>query len=92
MGKECKINIGQLAAAIKADKSTAVKNLVEKFFEYDIVVNELDDALEDVLRAGWEGLDGNWHEPAWKLSVAKAIANARHHLQELFELHCEIQN
>ena len=92
MGKERKTNFAELAAAIEADKTAVVKNLVERFFEYDFVVNELDDALEDVLRAGWEDAEGNWHEPGWKLTVAKALANARHHLQELYELYSDIHN
>lgn len=83
MEKEKKNEISKLAIALQMDKSAAVKNLIDKFFEYDIVVSQLDDALEDVLRAGWEDPKGNWQEPDWKLSVAKSLANARHHLQEL---------
>ena len=89
---ESKIKIAELTAAIEADKTGTVKNLIDRFFEYDIVVKELDGSLEDVLRAGWDGTDGNWHEPDWKLPVAKAIANARHHLQELYQLYCVFSN
>lgn len=91
MQKEKKINVAELAAVIEEDKSAAVKTLVDRFSDLDIDVNLLDDALENVLLADYVGGDGNVHEPAWKLEVAKAIALARRHLQELYETYVELK-
>jgi len=90
MQKEKKINVAELAAVIEADKSPAVKTLVDRFSDLDIDVNLLDDALENVLLADYVGEDGNVHEPGCKLDVAKAIALARRHLRELHEIHEEL--
>ena len=90
MQKEKKIDISQLAATIEADETATLKALVENFSDFDVDVQLLDDALDNVLLADYVGDDGNIHEPVWKLDVAKSIALARRHLRELHEIHEEL--
>ena len=66
-----------------------MENLVDvlnKRREYDIFVETLPDVIQEIILAGYDGEDGDWHRMEWKQDIVFLLSNIRSSFQELVNL------
>ena len=66
-----------------------MENLVDvqkKRSEYDTFIETLPEVIQEIILAGYDGEDGDWHRMEWKQDIVFLLSNIRSSLQELVEL------
>lgn len=66
-----------------------MENLVDvlnKRPEYDTFIEMLPEVIQEIILAGYDGEDGDWHRMEWKQDIVFLLSNIRSSFQELVEL------
>ena len=66
-----------------------MENLVEvlnKRPEYDTFIETLPEVIQEIILAGYDGEDGDWHHMEWKQDIVFLLSNIRSSFQELVKM------
>lgn len=58
-------------------------DVLKKYHEYETFIEQLSEAIQEILLAGGFDEDGDWHKIQWKKDIPLLLADIRRSLQEL---------
>lgn len=61
-------------------------DVLKKNYEYENFIEQLSEAIQEILLAGYEGEDGDWYKIQWKNDIPLLLADIRRSLQELLTM------